>query len=99
LCNVIRQEGTTVGTAVGRQGCHCGVGGGCTESGGGLQKFNRFGTAQWVNVMPPLHLHNQFSCLSVEEIDDSSTDEPNCKKDVQKITKHKIKIIHQMSWE
>jgi hypothetical protein len=35
----------------------------------------------------------------VEEIDESSTDESNCKKDMQKIKQPKIEIIHQMCWE
>jgi hypothetical protein len=99
LCNVIGQEGTAAGTVVGRQGCHGGVSGGCTKSGGGLQKFHGFCTTQWVNVMPLLHSHNWFSCLSVEEIDESSTDESDCEKDVQKIEQPKIEIIHWMCWE
>jgi hypothetical protein len=67
--------------------------------GGGLQKFDGFCTVQQVNVMPLLHLCNQFSCLLVEEIDESSTDESDCKKDIQKIKQLKIKIICQMHWE
>jgi hypothetical protein len=35
----------------------------------------------------------------VEEIDESSTDESNCKKDVQKIKQPKIEIIHWICWE
>jgi hypothetical protein len=37
--------------------------------------------------------------LSVEEIDESSTDESDCEKDMQKIKQPKIKIICQMCWE
>jgi hypothetical protein len=37
--------------------------------------------------------------LSVEEIDESSTDESDCEKDMQKIIQPKIEIICQMRWE
>jgi hypothetical protein len=44
-------------------------------------------------------LHNQFSCLSVEEINDTSADDSNYVKDIPKIIKPKIKFICWVRWE
>lgn len=52
-----------------------------------------------MNSTPPPQSCNRYSCLSVEEIDESSTDEPDCVKAVQKINKPKGEFIQRASWE
>jgi hypothetical protein len=49
--------------------------------------------------MPLLRSHNRFSCLLVEEINDTSTDDSDHVKDVPKIIKPKFEFIRWVCWE
>jgi hypothetical protein len=55
---------------------------------------------QQVNSMPSLPSHNRYTCLSIDEMSEPSTDEPDCMKAIQEpepLTNRKL--IHLICWE
>jgi len=53
-----------------------------------------------VNSTPSLPSHNRYTCLSIDEMSESSADEPDCVKAVQEPQPPKRrKLIRLASWE